>query len=381
MVKSSVLVKKSMLQQPSKSPAATGRISSRISPFRGDDGQLQESAESAPQHHHFFSGNFDVRVSQRELPMAQLEDDDDSDNNASQSFATMGTRPMQPSSPYAVAGKLRVDGGTRLSSVTPAKGKKQVLESLAPLDALRKKTSLSFDDVRRDPVAVDPSSSAGDDADRHSSANVNNSSMKPELHVNTPSTDPAPADDDATATMPKEEEAEHEEEKTKLLSPQPHAPSNDATQYASNDAFCNSNNNNDLDNMVKKFRSTTVSQQPQHNIHAELLLLKGSYLFHPQEPFLVSWQFVVGIAILYSIIVVPLRLGFSYDAVGGWNLFELSIDCFFVLDIVFNFRTAFFNEEKLLIYDARVICKKYAKSWFVPDLISTIPFDSVVRYR
>ncbi|TYZ61562.1 hypothetical protein PybrP1_010121 [[Pythium] brassicae (nom. inval.)] len=134
----------------------------------------------------------------------------------------------------------------------------------------------------------------------------------------------------------------------------------------------------DLQSMVEKFRSTTSTPMAQQNIIAELLLLKGTYLFHPQQPFIVSWQFVIGVAILYSIVVVPLRLGFSYDAVGGWFVLELVIDGFFFVDIFLSFRTAFVNDEKVLVYNARAIRRKYVRGWFVPDLISTIPFDDIV---
>lgn len=90
-----------------------------------------------------------------------------------------------------------------------------------------------------------------------------------------------------------------------------------------------------------------------------------------------SWQFVMGILILYSIIIVPLRLGFDYDAEGGWLAWELIIDGLFFLDIILNFRTAFYDEEKMLVYDKRTIMVRYAKGWFIVDFISTVPFDEL----
>lgn len=135
----------------------------------------------------------------------------------------------------------------------------------------------------------------------------------------------------------------------------------------------------ELSHMIAKIRDSAVTQ-PKHSVHLERQQLKGTRLLHPQEPFILTWQFIVGIGILYSIIVVPLRLGFDYDATGSWYLLEFIIDGFFMMDIVLNFRTAFFNEERLLVFDPRVIFWRYAKSWFLVDLVSTVPIDELVRY-
>jgi hypothetical protein len=108
-------------------------------------------------------------------------------------------------------------------------------------------------------------------------------------------------------------------------------------------------------------------------------MLNGTYLLHPQEPFVLSWQFVVGIGILHSIIVVPYRLGFDADADGAWLVLENIIDCFFGVDIILNFRTAFYDDERLLVFDSRVILQRYVRGWFVVDFLSTVPVDDIAR--
>ncbi|KAF1320286.1 Voltagegated ion channel, partial [Globisporangium splendens] len=359
MVRTSVLVKKSMHQLTKSLTAttSTGRASSRISPFNGHD---EDDAEEVVVQHRYFSGNFDASqgLSLRELPLGQVEDDEDelamSYNNA-----------------------IRVQ---------PAKGKKQALASLAPLDTLRKKPmSMSFNNlaIDRAPKRKDSLLASGAKADDYLPKadgaskteppnDVAASDQKPDLHVS-----------DKVALLPTDEnEQVHSRNASSAApndSPSPRPQRSSFLAQPAEDAAVTvpTSGSNDLHSMVAKIRSTTMPP-PRHNIHAEMLLLKGSYLLHPQQPFLVTWQFVVGLMIMYSIVVVPLRLGFSYDAVGGWFILELSIDGFFFLDILLNFSTAFFNDEKMLIYNASVICKKYAKGWFVPDLISTIPFGDVV---
>lgn len=137
-------------------------------------------------------------------------------------------------------------------------------------------------------------------------------------------------------------------------------------------------NQEQLSNMIAKIRDSAVAR-PKQNFSSERNQLKGTRLFHPQEPFILTWQFIIGIGIVYSIIVVPLRLGFNYDATGGWYILEFVIDGFFMVDIALNFCTAFFDEERLLIYDRRVIFWRYARGWFLSDFVSTMPIDELVR--
>lgn len=129
--------------------------------------------------------------------------------------------------------------------------------------------------------------------------------------------------------------------------------------------------------MVAKIRDRNVPTSSQ--THVDHIIMKGTYLLHPQEPFMITWQLVVGLGIMYSIVVVPFRLGFSYDAVGAWYTFELIIDGFFLMDILINFRTAYFNDDRVLIINRRKIFWRYAKGWFIFDLTSSIPIDEVVR--
>ncbi|KAL3667750.1 hypothetical protein V7S43_007303 [Phytophthora oleae] len=138
-------------------------------------------------------------------------------------------------------------------------------------------------------------------------------------------------------------------------------------------------NENELHDMIVKIRDSP-HEQPKRNLQSERVMLRGTYLFHPQEPSIVFWQFFVGIGIVYSIIVVSFRLGYDVDAVGGWYVIEMIIDSFFFLmDILVNCRTASFDEERILIYDPHALFWKYAKNWFLLGLISTVPIDELFQ--
>lgn len=359
MIHSAVLVKKSVqLTKQKTTVASAGKMSSRIAPFRENEAETHEVLEAA-QHHHFVSGNFDAfssRSIRGELPLAQYDDDEEVVVAASVSSAELPVQPHQREQPELVCVPNPVENvaqGNEETKLTGLNTNTNESSAMSPQSS-PKAEKLLF--VRQETVLFDDFTGAaisGKDECKPVDQDAESNTTDLRIH-------PAERADELKSFSAGRKEA------ASLIPPRPVL-----TQQQKSATI-----RRDLHKMVEKIRNTTLPTQ-QNTIIAELVLLKGTYIFHPQETFIVSWQFVVGIAIMYSIIIVPLRLGFSYDAVGGWLAVELAIDSFFLLDIFISFRTAFFNEEKILIYDSRVIMRKYARSWFVPDLISTIPFDDI----
>ena len=103
-------------------------------------------------------------------------------------------------------------------------------------------------------------------------------------------------------------------------------------------------------------------------------------ILHPQETIRVQWDIILTIAIIYSTIAVPYRIGFESMATGSMKVFENCLDIFFFLDILVNFQTAYFDNDRRLVYNRRKISLRYLRTHFVLDLLSTIPVDLVEGY-
>ena len=71
-------------------------------------------------------------------------------------------------------------------------------------------------------------------------------------------------------------------------------------------------------------------------------------------------------------IYMPLVISFDVDTSGTFDIFELFIDCWFTLEVVLNFFTAFY-EKGILIVDLHKIFWNYLKSWLMIDLSSSVP--------
>lgn len=82
--------------------------------------------------------------------------------------------------------------------------------------------------------------------------------------------------------------------------------------------------------------------------------------------------------VIYQLIIVPFRFCFDLNLKQNniENYIEIVIDCLFILDIILNFNTTFYNEElRKKDYSYYNIFINYIKKWFIFDLITSIPYD------
>ena len=102
-------------------------------------------------------------------------------------------------------------------------------------------------------------------------------------------------------------------------------------------------------------------------------------MINPNSRYKLRWDMYVMLMMILAAIFTPWQLAFINDDTLGWIILNAIIDGSFFFDIIFTFFTAYFDEVKLvLIYDKKVIAKKYLKFWFWLDLLSIIPFDQIL---
>ena len=106
--------------------------------------------------------------------------------------------------------------------------------------------------------------------------------------------------------------------------------------------------------------------------------LRRRYLLNPNATVKLKWDLFVGLLIITSVIIVPLRLGFDLGLSTEWAAFDWSTDFFFALDIAINFRTCFMDDNQVLHTSTSLISSHYLKGWLFIDVVSTVPFDKIV---
>ncbi|KAL0312070.1 UNVERIFIED_CONTAM: Potassium channel AKT1 [Sesamum radiatum] len=105
---------------------------------------------------------------------------------------------------------------------------------------------------------------------------------------------------------------------------------------------------------------------------------------HKLRPFTVSpfdshyraWQTFLVILVFYTAWVSPFEFGFLRGPKGPLTITDNVVNGFFAIDIVLTFFVAYLDKSTyLLVDDRKLIALRYAKTWLVLDVVSTIPSE------
>jgi hypothetical protein len=92
------------------------------------------------------------------------------------------------------------------------------------------------------------------------------------------------------------------------------------------------------------------------------------------------WDSFCMILLLYCSFSVPFSIAFetsSEQENGFKENFDVFTDVVFMLDICLNFITAWDNQG-FVVREFSLIAKNYLRTWFVPDIAGSFPFDKVI---
>ena len=104
----------------------------------------------------------------------------------------------------------------------------------------------------------------------------------------------------------------------------------------------------------------------------------AKWVIDPQRPMIMLWDQLVGLLLVYTAIVTPYEVAFLEPYVGVLFVLNRFVDLCFLADLVMNFFLAYYDAEKRLwVCSHRLIARRYLTGWFVLDLVSILPFDTV----
>lgn len=115
-------------------------------------------------------------------------------------------------------------------------------------------------------------------------------------------------------------------------------------------------------------------------IQAKSVLTK--HLLDPRTPFMRYWKNWMVVNIMYTVLVVPWRISFELDPDVAQGEFGVTLSTIanvsFVVDTILHFFTAV-ETEGGMVTDRQEIARRYLTSWFVIDIVSCIPFTTLLR--
>eukprot|EP00198_Chlamydomonas_reinhardtii_P004689 XP_001694025.1 predicted protein [Chlamydomonas reinhardtii] len=90
------------------------------------------------------------------------------------------------------------------------------------------------------------------------------------------------------------------------------------------------------------------------------------------------WDLLVMGMVVWTAVTVPLSVSFGTPRTLIWDAADHIMTALFGVDLLVNFRTAFYNHQGELIRDSAAIAANYMKMWFWIDLSGTIPWDALI---
>lgn len=78
-------------------------------------------------------------------------------------------------------------------------------------------------------------------------------------------------------------------------------------------------------------------------------------MFYPEDDFKANWDLLLTLLLVITCILTPYTIAFVGTSTLGQTIFNTTIDIFFLIDIIFNFNSAFTDEDFIVIDDRKVI--------------------------
>lgn len=100
-------------------------------------------------------------------------------------------------------------------------------------------------------------------------------------------------------------------------------------------------------------------------------------MLNPNNKLRHLWDALIIVLTIIAAIEIPLRVVFNYPLDSFLKFLVYGYFIFFSIDIVINFRTAFY-ERGQLIDDPKIVAKKYLYGWFLFDFLAAFPFEILV---
>uniref|UniRef100_A0AAY4CWU0 Cyclic nucleotide-binding domain-containing protein n=1 Tax=Denticeps clupeoides TaxID=299321 RepID=A0AAY4CWU0_9TELE len=130
---------------------------------------------------------------------------------------------------------------------------------------------------------------------------------------------------------------------------------------------------------VNKFSLRMFGSEKAVEREQERVKSAGFWIIHPYSDFRFYWDLIMLLLMVGNLIIIPVGITFFKDEhTPAWIVFNVVSDTFFLVDLVLNFRTGIVKEDSTeIILDPQHIKKRYLRSWFAVDFISSIPVDYI----
>ncbi|POM59693.1 Voltage-gated Ion Channel (VIC) Superfamily [Phytophthora palmivora] len=100
----------------------------------------------------------------------------------------------------------------------------------------------------------------------------------------------------------------------------------------------------------------------------------------PDSMFRYCWDLLLAVTTILLIWRVPYTIAFGDSELWYWFAFNKTTDAIYLLDVILNFRTGYVKDTEVIM-DSRMVAQHYVKSWFIVDVIGSIPVEYIVTFN
>jgi len=119
--------------------------------------------------------------------------------------------------------------------------------------------------------------------------------------------------------------------------------------------------------------------QKQGGMWIPCFRLRGRYckvpIVHPLSKRRIMWLILCFSCTVYEAFSIPMIICFGKDPKGFWWVMEFVICLIFMADVVASFFTGYIDSTGQAVFQPGRICKRYLRTWFVVDVIASLPLE------
>ena len=107
-----------------------------------------------------------------------------------------------------------------------------------------------------------------------------------------------------------------------------------------------------------------------------------NFFFEPDCFFLYFFDSIIMISSFIILIYLPLyiaKISFCHSFLNVTNLLFYFIDIMYIFDVIIGFFRAYYNFDEILVRESNEICFHYLRTWFIFDLITSVPVFSLIN--
>lgn len=123
-----------------------------------------------------------------------------------------------------------------------------------------------------------------------------------------------------------------------------------------------------LTNAARNIVMNTQDQVKKNRVGNDL------WMINPIGPFHVVWDILVSLGSIFLVFTLPISLGWTQFGTN-FKVVNILLEILFMFDVVLNFFTGYIRDDEVIVLDCKEARRHYLRTYFIPDLISSYPFD------